>query len=84
MVSRALAEGLLSRKQAQTLCPQLGYASTDFETTGSQVAALRAMPPDQRDARLAKVAEEMAAYYASDPELTAFEAFDEDGEGGCA
>lgn len=81
MVSRALAEGLLSQKQAHALCPQLGSASTDSATAGSPAAALRAMSPDQRDVQLAQIAEQLADYYATDPELTTFDAFDEESEG---
>ena len=81
MVLRALAEGLLSQKQARALCPQLGSAPTDSGEAGSQAAGLRALPAGQRDSLLAQAAESLADYYATDPKLTAFDAFDEESEG---
>lgn len=81
MVLRALAEGLLNNKQAAALCPSLAL-TLDYGDTGKTTAsALRALPKDQRDAVLECVAENMADLYTTDPELTAFDAFDEASEG---
>lgn len=80
MVLRALAEGILNNKQAAALCPELGLAADDNDARKPTASALRALPSDQRDAVLERVAETMADVYAVDPELTAFDAFDEDEE----
>jgi Zn-dependent peptidase ImmA (M78 family) len=77
MVLRALAEGMLSRKQALALCPQLGRALACGDEGKAKASELRALPTDPRDALLAHAAESMAGHYATDPELTAFDAFDE-------
>jgi len=54
---------------------------TDSATVGSQAAVLRTMSLNHRDVQLAQVADQLADYYATDPELTAFDAFDKESEG---
>jgi len=39
------------------------------------------MSLNHRDVQLAQVADQLADYYATDPELTAFDAFDKESEG---
>ncbi len=81
MVLRALAEGMMSRKEALDLCPQIGPALTGGDEGRSRASDLRALPSDQRDVLLARAAECLAGHYATHPELTDFDAFDEAGEG---
>jgi Zn-dependent peptidase ImmA (M78 family)/DNA-binding XRE family transcriptional regulator len=81
MVLRALAEGMMSRKEALDLCPQIGPALTGGDEGRSRASDLRALPSDQRDVLLARAAECLAGHYETDPELAAFDAFDEDSEG---
>jgi len=80
MVLRALAEGLLSQKQALELCPQLAFNLTGSDAEKARAADLRALPVDQRDALLARAAESLAGHYAADTELTDFDAFDDESE----
>jgi len=80
MVLRALAEGLLSQKQAQELCPQLTLNLTGGEVERTRAADLRTLPADQRDVLLARAAETLAGHYAADAELTAFDVFEDESE----
>ena len=69
MVLRALAEGMMSRKEALDLCPQIGPALTGGDGGRSRASDLRALPSDQRDVLLARAAECLAGHYETDPEL---------------
>ena len=81
MVLRALAEGMLSQKQAHDLCPQLALNLTGAYEERTKASDLRTLPGDQRDTLLARAAETLARHYATDTELTAFDAFEDESEG---
>jgi Zn-dependent peptidase ImmA (M78 family)/transcriptional regulator with XRE-family HTH domain len=81
MVLRALAEGLVSQKQAVEFCPQLGFTMERGGEERAKASELRALPVDQRDTLLERAAASLAERYAADSELTAFDAFDEGSEG---
>ncbi len=72
---------MMSQKQALALCPPLGLVLTSGEAKRSKASDLRALPAGQRTAMLARAAECLAGHYATDPELNAFDAFDEESEG---
>lgn len=81
MVLRALAEGMMSHKEALELCPQIGFTLTEGNEKSSKASDLRALPSDQRGTMLSHAAECMAAHYATNADLTAFDALDEEKEG---
>jgi Zn-dependent peptidase ImmA (M78 family) len=76
MTLRAIAEGLISRERGEQICPG---CTSRHELIGSEKTStpsdFRRLPKDQRDSILRAAAEKVADRYATDQELTDFEAF---------
>ena len=76
MTLRAIAEGLISRERGEQICPG---CTSQHELIGPEKTStpsdFRRLPRDQRDSILKAAAEKVADLYATDEELTDFEAF---------
>jgi hypothetical protein len=76
MTLRAIAEGLISRERGEQICPG---CTSQHELIGSEKTStpsdFRRLPGNQRDSILKAAAEKVADLYATDEELTDFEAF---------
>ncbi len=76
MTLRAIAEGLISRERGEQICPG---CTSQHELIGSNKTStpsdFRCLPWDQRDSILKAAAEKVADLYATDEEMTDFEAY---------